>query len=90
LERAIRLNHRFGYAYSLLGHELIDMNDLGRAEQAFRKAIVYAPNDYRAWYGLGLVNYKVGSFSFLYLKFKTFLNIFWIKKFCSQNFWPIG
>lgn len=58
LERSIRLNHRFGYAYSLLGHELIDMNDLTRAEQAFRKAIVYSPNDYRAWYGLGLVNFK--------------------------------
>jgi len=59
LERSIRLNHRFDYAYSILGHELIDMNDLVRAEQAFRKAIVYAPNDYRAWYGLGLVHFKV-------------------------------
>lgn len=58
LERSIRLNHRFDYAYSILGHELIDMNDLVRAEQAFRKAIVYAPNDYRAWYGLGLVHFK--------------------------------
>lgn len=59
LERSIRLNHRFDYAYSILGHELIVMNDLIRAEQAFRKAIVYAPNDYRAWYGLGLVHFKV-------------------------------
>jgi anaphase-promoting complex subunit 3 len=59
LERTIRLDNRFGYAYSLLGHELIDMNDLVRAEQAFRKAIVYSPSDYRAWYGLGLVHFKV-------------------------------
>ena len=58
LERAIRLNPRFGYAYSLLGHELVDINDLNRASQAFRQAILYSPNDYRAWYGLGLVDYK--------------------------------
>jgi len=58
LERAIRLDPRFGYAYSLLGHELIDLNDLTRASQSFRQAVVYSPNDYRAWYGLGLVHYK--------------------------------
>ncbi|KAL3091024.1 hypothetical protein niasHT_023624 [Heterodera trifolii] len=58
LERSIRLDHRFAYAYSLLGHELIDMNDFGRAAQAFRKAVQFSPNDYRAWYGLGLVNFK--------------------------------
>ncbi|KAL3096571.1 hypothetical protein niasHT_025093 [Heterodera trifolii] len=57
-ERSIRLDHRFAYAYSLLGHELIDMNDFGRAAQAFRKAVQFSPNDYRAWYGLGLVNFK--------------------------------
>uniref|UniRef100_A0A915DYN7 Cell division cycle protein 27 homolog n=1 Tax=Ditylenchus dipsaci TaxID=166011 RepID=A0A915DYN7_9BILA len=58
LERAIRLNSRFGYAYSLLGHELITLNDLNRASQAFMQGIVCSPNDYRAWYGLGLVYYK--------------------------------
>ncbi|KAL3091123.1 hypothetical protein niasHT_022832 [Heterodera trifolii] len=57
-ERSIRLDHRFAYAYSQLGHELIDMNDFGRAAQAFRKAVQFSPNDYRAWYGLGLVNFK--------------------------------
>lgn len=61
LERSIRLDHRFAYAYSLLGHELIDMNDFGRAAQAFRKAVQFSPNDYRAWYGLGLVNFKVNQ-----------------------------
>lgn len=57
-ERAIRLNTKFGYAYSLLGHELIILNDLSRASQAFRRAIICMPNDYRPWYGLGLVHYK--------------------------------
>jgi anaphase-promoting complex subunit 3 len=37
LERAIRLDPKFGYAYSLLGHELIEMNDLPRAANAFRQ-----------------------------------------------------
>lgn len=58
LERAIRLDSRFGYAYSLLGHELIDMNDLTKAAQAFRQAILYMPSDYRVLYGLGLVYFK--------------------------------
>jgi hypothetical protein len=58
LERTIRLDNRFGYAYFLLGHELINMN-LARVEQAFRKEIANSRNDYRAWYGLGLVHFKV-------------------------------
>lgn len=58
LERAIRLKPQFGYAYSLLGHELIILNDLKKAAQAFRQAITCSPNDYRAWYGLGIVCYK--------------------------------
>lgn len=52
LERAIRLDSRFGYAYSLLGHELIILNQLGRAAQAFRQAIVCSPNDYRYFHRL--------------------------------------
>lgn len=47
LERAIRLDSSFGYAYSLLGHELIDLNEPAKASQSFRKAIVHSPNDYR-------------------------------------------
>jgi len=62
LERALQLNPRYGYAWSLLGLEYIDINDLERAQLAFTKATMHSPNDYRGWYGLGLVHSKQGRF----------------------------
>lgn len=41
LERAILLNHRFSYAYSLLGHELLDTEHLDKAAAAFRSNWFY-------------------------------------------------
>lgn len=58
LERAIRLNPRFVYSYTLLGCELIEMEELEKAGKAFRAALCVRPRDYRAYYGLGMVNQK--------------------------------
>ena len=58
LERAVRLNPRFGYAYALMGHELLELNDLRRAAESFRQGILYSHNDYRVWHGLGLVDLR--------------------------------
>uniref|UniRef100_A0AC35U2Y7 TPR_REGION domain-containing protein n=1 Tax=Rhabditophanes sp. KR3021 TaxID=114890 RepID=A0AC35U2Y7_9BILA len=55
LERAIVLNPRFSYAYSVLGHELIDVDKLDKALNCFRKALVYSPYDYRAYFGMGMI-----------------------------------
>ncbi|VDK42705.1 unnamed protein product [Anisakis simplex] len=57
-ERAISLNPRFAYAYSLLGHELLDTDQLEKATSAFRRAVLLCPIDYRAWFGLGLMHFK--------------------------------
>ncbi|KAI6204151.1 hypothetical protein M3Y94_00639100 [Aphelenchoides besseyi] len=57
-ERAIQLRPRFAYAYSLLGHELVGLNKLTNAQEAFTQASIHAPNDYRALYGQGQVYYK--------------------------------
>ncbi|OZC12913.1 tetratricopeptide repeat protein [Onchocerca flexuosa] len=43
-ERAVTINTRFPYAYTLLGHEL--------------RALLLCPTDYRAWFGLGLLHFK--------------------------------
>lgn len=61
-ERAIQLDPRKGYAYSLLGHELIDLGNYNRASEAFQQALIHSPNDYRALYGQGLVHYKTQDF----------------------------
>ncbi|GMT00989.1 hypothetical protein PENTCL1PPCAC_23163 [Pristionchus entomophagus] len=58
LERAIKLNPRFVYSYTLLGCELIEMEELEKAGKAFRAALCVRPRDYRAYYGLGMVNQK--------------------------------
>ncbi|EFP11510.1 CRE-MAT-1 protein, partial [Caenorhabditis remanei] len=58
MERAILLDKRFAYAYTLLGHELIVQDELDKAAGSFRSALLLSPRDYRAWYGLGLVHLK--------------------------------
>uniref|UniRef100_A0A913I4T8 Cell division cycle protein 27 homolog n=1 Tax=Strongyloides stercoralis TaxID=6248 RepID=A0A913I4T8_STRER len=69
LQRSIILNPRFAYAYSVLGHELIDIDKLDDAIRCFRKAITLAPKDYRAYFGMGMIyqmkeNYPVALTNF--------------------------
>ncbi|GMT28946.1 hypothetical protein PFISCL1PPCAC_20243 [Pristionchus fissidentatus] len=58
LERAIKLNPSFVYSYTLLGCELMEMEELDKATKAFRNALTVRPRDYRAYYGLGMVHQK--------------------------------
>ncbi|CAJ0566126.1 unnamed protein product, partial [Mesorhabditis spiculigera] len=58
LRRAVRIDPRYTYAYTLLGHELIEIDDMDNAKQAFRRALSINPNDYRSWYGLGMANHR--------------------------------
>ncbi|CAD5205504.1 unnamed protein product [Bursaphelenchus okinawaensis] len=74
-ERAIQINPRFGYAYSLLGHELIDLTKLDRALEAFKQAHIHSPNDYRALYGEGLVHFKNEKFDHSLVVFKKAVKI---------------
>ncbi|CAD5208006.1 unnamed protein product [Bursaphelenchus xylophilus] len=74
-ERAIQMDSRFGYAYSLLGHELIDLNKLNRALEAFKQAQIHSPNDYRALYGEGLVHFKNEKLEFSLAVFKKAVKI---------------
>ncbi|KAL3998322.1 Tetratricopeptide repeat family protein [Acanthocheilonema viteae] len=57
-ERAVTINTRFPYAYTLLGHELLDSDHQNKAAAAFRRALLLCPTDYRAWFGLGLLHFK--------------------------------
>ncbi|MCP9260943.1 Cell division cycle protein 27-like protein [Dirofilaria immitis] len=57
-ERAVTINNRFPYAYTLLGHELLDSDHQSKAAAAFRRALLLCPTDYRAWFGLGLLHFK--------------------------------
>ena len=42
-------------AFTLLGHEFVELKNLPAAIEAYRSAVDTNPRDYRAWYGLGQV-----------------------------------
>lgn len=52
-QRALRLNPNYLSAWTLMGHEYMEMKNTNFAIQAYRQAIEVNRRDYRAWYGLG-------------------------------------
>ncbi|XP_046857700.1 cell division cycle protein 23 homolog [Xenia sp. Carnegie-2017] len=52
-QRALRLNPRYLSAWTLMGHEYMEMKNTSAAIESYRQAIEVSPRDYRAWYGLG-------------------------------------
>ncbi|KAF1973941.1 TPR-like protein [Bimuria novae-zelandiae CBS 107.79] len=53
--RAIQLDPKFAYAYTLQGHEHMSNEELDKASFAFRCAISADSRHYNGWYGLGKV-----------------------------------
>lgn len=51
--RALRVNRRYLSAWTLMGHEFVEMKNAGAAIEAYRHAVDINALDYRAWYGLG-------------------------------------
>ncbi|KAJ2774184.1 anaphase-promoting complex subunit cdc27 [Coemansia nantahalensis] len=49
------------YAHTLAGHENVALDELDRAQQAFRTAIRIDPRHYNAWYGLGMSYLRLGK-----------------------------
>ncbi|KAJ1725890.1 anaphase-promoting complex subunit cdc27, partial [Coemansia biformis] len=49
------------YAHTLVGHESVALDELDRAQQAFRTAIRIDPRHYNAWYGLGMSYLRLGK-----------------------------
>lgn len=51
--RALRLNPSYLSAWTLMGHEYVELKNPPAAIEAYRHAVDVNPRDYRAWYGLG-------------------------------------
>ncbi|KAL4178637.1 hypothetical protein AMTRI_Chr13g116080 [Amborella trichopoda] len=51
--RALRLNRKYLSAWTLMGHEYVEMKNAPAAIDAYRRAVDINPRDCRAWYGLG-------------------------------------
>ncbi|KAG0268902.1 Anaphase-promoting complex subunit 23 [Actinomortierella ambigua] len=52
-KRALRLDRGYAAAWTLLGHEYLEMKNTYAAIEAYRRAVDYNHRDYRAWNGLG-------------------------------------
>ena len=51
--RALTLDRNFSSAWTLMGHEYIEMKNTHAAIESYRRAVDVNRKDYRAWYGLG-------------------------------------
>ncbi|KAL2863245.1 anaphase promoting complex subunit CDC23 [Aspergillus lucknowensis] len=61
--RALTLDRSFLSAWTLMGHEYIEMKNTHAAIESYRRAVDVNRKDYRAWYGLGQA-YEVLDMSF--------------------------
>lgn len=53
--RALRVDAGYATAWTLLGHEFVELRNLPAAMESYRRAVEVDSKDYRAWYGLGQV-----------------------------------
>ena len=58
----LQVDPNFAYAYTLLGHEYVMIEELDKALSCFRAAVRIDPRHYNAWYGIGLTYYKQERF----------------------------
>ncbi|XP_062222555.1 anaphase-promoting complex subunit 8-like [Phragmites australis] len=54
-QRALKLNRKYLSAWTLMGHEFVELKNTPAAIDAYRRAVDINPRDYRAWYGLGQI-----------------------------------
>lgn len=75
LEKAIKVDPNFAYAYTLLAHELISTERLDQAMTCFRNAVRLDPTHWNAWCGLGHIFYKNEVYKSAELYYKKALKI---------------
>ncbi|KAL2492860.1 Anaphase-promoting complex subunit 8 [Abeliophyllum distichum] len=73
--RALKLNKNYLSAWTLMGHEYVEMKNSSAAVDAYRRAVDINPCDYRAWYGLGQAYEMMGMpfYALHYFKKSVFL-----------------
>lgn len=74
-KRALKLDKNYLSAWTLMGHEFVEMKNTPAAVDAYRRAIDVNPCDYRAWYGLGQAYEMMGMrfYALHYFKKSVFL-----------------
>ncbi|KAI9795641.1 MAG: anaphase-promoting complex subunit cdc27 [Candelina submexicana] len=70
-KRATQLEPKFGYAFTLQGHEHVANEEYDKAQVAYRNGISAEHRHYNAWYGLGKVYEKMGKYEIAEKHFRT-------------------
>lgn len=74
-QRAVQVEPRFAYAYTLLGHEYVLVEELDKALSCFRTAVRIDKRHYNSWYGIGLTYYKQERFQQALMYYNKALSI---------------
>lgn len=69
-ERAVQVDPKYVYAYTLLGHELVNTEELDKAMSCFRNAIRLNSRHYNAWFGIGTIYSKQERFQLAEIHYK--------------------
>jgi tetratricopeptide (TPR) repeat protein len=73
--RALQLDPTFPYAYTLCGHEQVNNEDMDKAVESFRLAVLHNDRHYNAWYGLGSIYFRQEKYELAEYHFRTALSI---------------
>lgn len=74
-QRAIQIDPKYTYAYTLSGHEYFANEDFEKSMHCYRAALRLDARHYNAWYGLGTVYYRQEKFVMSEYHFRYALNI---------------
>ncbi|KAI9550321.1 hypothetical protein GHT06_001751 [Daphnia sinensis] len=74
-QRAIQVDPKFAYAYTLLGHQYLALEETEKAMDCFKNAVRVDPIHYNGWYGMGIIYYKQERYSMAEFYFKKALDI---------------
>jgi anaphase-promoting complex subunit 8 len=69
-QRALRLDFGYLSAWTLMGHEYMELRNTAAAVQCYRSALNVSELDYRAWYGLGQTYEMLHLYQYAHYYFK--------------------
>lgn len=73
--RALQIDSRFTYAHTLCGHEQVSNEDMDKAIESFRQALLTNDRHYNAWYGLGSIYYRQERYELAEFHFRQALQL---------------
>lgn len=85
-KRALKLDPDYLSAWTLMGHEYVELRNTSASIEAYRRAVDIDPCDYRAWYGLGQTYeiLQMHNYSLYYFRKATKLRPYDPRMWCAM------